>query len=156
MRDINYGFPALEHRYQVLGGTDPVTLPDADLFDISAKLIDIYGPQYAPHPRQESLMRLNNISDQHFLSGKEEADAFTRRAYVQLHQSTLRKVDVIHNIAERELSGMLRTRLGWWQRNGSSVTGLVEAVTDTWVYKVLGFIGIVASIASWARPGSGS
>jgi hypothetical protein len=35
MRDANYGFPAIEHRYRVLGGTS-VQLHESKLFDLSA------------------------------------------------------------------------------------------------------------------------
>lgn len=149
MRDINYGFAAIAHRYSVLGGT-PLHLPEANLFDLASLLIDIYSPRYASHPRLENLMDLNGISKQHFLSGAEEAAAFVAKEYVKLHQSTLRKVDVIHNIALREWDGTLRTRASWRDQFGTTVGGWVEAVTDTWAFKLAGGIGIVASVVSVA------
>lgn len=145
MRDINYGFPAIAHRYSVLKGT-PLQLPEANLFDLAALLIDIYGTRYVSHPRLENLMELNGISKQHFLSGAEEAVAFVAKEYVKLHQSTLRKVDIIHNITVREWDGTLRTRARRKDQFGTTIGGWVEAITDTWVFKLAGGIGIVASI----------
>ena len=49
MRDINYGFPAIEHRYRVLGG-NPVIIDDDKKLDLARLLIDIYGVGYAGHP----------------------------------------------------------------------------------------------------------
>jgi hypothetical protein len=42
MRDINYGFAAIEHRHRALGGT-PVIIDDDKKIDLSRVLIDIYG-----------------------------------------------------------------------------------------------------------------
>ena len=43
------------------------------------------------------------------MDGKAEAEAFERKEYVKLHQSTLRKVDVLSNIVERTANGSLKT-----------------------------------------------
>jgi hypothetical protein len=51
MRDINYGFQAIERRHKVLGGTPPQRLPEERKFDLARALISIYGVQYAGHPR---------------------------------------------------------------------------------------------------------
>jgi hypothetical protein len=108
MRDMNYGFPAIAHRYKVLGGV-PVDIPESQLIDLARVLIAIYGPAYSGHPRLESLMKKNKISDRDFLVGKEEAEAFECHEYVKLHQSTLRKVDIIGNILSRVENGTLKT-----------------------------------------------
>ena len=60
MRDINYGFAAIEHRYRVLGG-DPAVIPDDSKVDLARVMIDIYGKGYAGHPRLETLMAQNHI-----------------------------------------------------------------------------------------------
>lgn len=90
MRDINYGFPALEHRFTVLKG-NPAHIPDPQLIDLASKLVDIYGRSYAPHPRLENIMEINSITHLHFLPGREEAKAFENKEYVKLHQSTLKE-----------------------------------------------------------------
>ena len=46
MRDINYGFKAIEHRYSVLGGI-PYNIPDEKKIDLARQLINCYGVGYA-------------------------------------------------------------------------------------------------------------
>ena len=108
MRDINYGFPAIAHRYKVLQGK-PEELNENKLVDLSKLLIAIYGKGYIQHPRLKSLIEKNSISDKDFLDGKFEANAFINKQYVKLHQSTLRKVDVLANIVECCANGSLKT-----------------------------------------------
>lgn len=104
MRDINYGFAAIDHRYEVLGGT-PTLVEDARKFDLSRILIDIYGVAYIGNPRLEKLIEKNRMQPRDMMNGAEEAQAFVDGNYVGLHQSTLRKVDLLANIAERARNG---------------------------------------------------
>lgn len=108
MRDINYGFKAIEHRYKVLGG-NPLEISEANLIDLNRLLIDIYGIGYVGHPRLTKIVDLNNVSNKDFLTGADEAQAFLNKEYVKLHFSTLRKVDILANLAERTDQGKLRT-----------------------------------------------
>lgn len=79
MRDINYGFEAIEHRYKVLGEELRSSLfSEERKFDLSRALGQIYGKKYIGHPRLESLVDKNGISRTDFLSGAEEAHAFER------------------------------------------------------------------------------
>ena len=55
MRDMNYGFKAIEHRYSVLGG-EPYKIPDSNKIDLARQLINCYGVGYAGHPRMEKLL----------------------------------------------------------------------------------------------------
>jgi hypothetical protein len=75
MRDINYGFAALEYRYKVLGG-NPIVIDDDKKFDLSRILIDIFGTGYIGHPRIEMLLEKNSIKPLNFMTGKQEAEAF--------------------------------------------------------------------------------
>jgi hypothetical protein len=113
MRDINYGFAAIEHRFRVLHG-DPVVVDDDKKIDLARVLIDIYGVAYIGHPRLENLLAKNSIRPRDFLTGPQEAEAFENRNFVGLHQSTLRKVDVIANIAEPAHERHLKTNTSWW------------------------------------------
>jgi hypothetical protein len=149
MRDINYGFPAIAHRFSVLGGK-PTLIDDNRLFDMARILVAKYGPSYAGHPRLERLMALNHISAKDALPGAEEAKAFENKEYVKLHQSTLRKVDVISNIAEREWNGTLKTNHSWRQQYGTSISGIIEAATDSVPFKVLGLVTIVVTLIAFA------
>lgn len=49
MRDINYGFPALEHRMRVLS-SEPEVLEDSQKVDLARLLIALYGTGYIGHP----------------------------------------------------------------------------------------------------------
>lgn len=45
MRDAKYGFPAIEHRYQVLGG-QPTLIDDSRKFNLASIVIDLYSRTY--------------------------------------------------------------------------------------------------------------
>ena len=123
MRDSNYGFQALEHRYRVLHD-DEVGLYIVDnrnKIDLSGLFIDMYGVSYVGHPRLERLVERNSISDRGFLPGAMEAQAFEDKEFVALHQSTLRKVDILSNIIKRTLDGNLKTNTNWWGMHGGGI-----------------------------------
>jgi hypothetical protein len=132
MRDINYGFAALEHRFQVLGGI-PVAMLEENLHDLSRILISLYGVGYIGHPRLEKLMEKNAITPKDFLVGGEEAKAFESGEYVKLHQSTLRKVDVLANMAERAENGTLLTNATWWEMHGGTLAAISEWLREHWI-----------------------
>ena len=100
MRDINYGFAAIEHRHRVLGG-QPVVIEDDRKIDLACLLVDIYGVDYAAHPGLTALLSRNAVQPKDFLNGKKESQAFENRNFVALPQSTLRKVDILADILER-------------------------------------------------------
>jgi hypothetical protein len=141
MRDINFGFAAIEHRHRVLGG-EPFVVEDNKKVDLARQLIDIYGPGYAGHPRLESLLALNGIRPLDFMTGAQEAQAFEDRNFVGLHQSTLRKVDVIANILARAQDRNLRTKTTWWEMHGGRLRGIW-----TWIVENKTF-ALFASVAS--------
>ena len=145
MRNINYGFEAINHRYQVLGGR-PIQINDNQKIDLARLFIDIYGRQYSEHPRFESLYRKNNITMTSFLSGKEEADAFDNCDYVALHQSTLRKVDNMHSVLSLAVEGDLKTKSNILQIYGISPKGIFYAAKENWIVALLLFL--VASISA--------
>jgi hypothetical protein len=141
MRDINFGFAAIEHRHRVLGG-DPVVVEDERKIDLSRLLIDIFGVGYIGHPRLESLLAKNSVRPLDFLTGAQEAVAFDQRNFVGLHQSTLRKVDVLANIADRAHDRHLKTSTTWWEMHG----GRVRAASN-WLVENK-WIALAASAAS--------
>lgn len=149
MRDINYGFPAIEHRFRVLRG-EPYLIPENDRIDLARLLISIYGVSYIGHPRLESLMKKNHISAPDFLNGQQEAEAFEQRDYVKLHQSTLRKVDVMGNIVGRAASETLETNSTWWEQNGGYLRAGSEALKEHWLVSsfliIFGLIGTLFTI----------
>lgn len=114
MRDENYGFEAIKRRYQVLQGKHLQEINESKLFDLSRLLGGIYGWDYIGHHRLESLVRKNNMTDTGFLTGKQEADAWDNRQFLDLHRSTLRKVDLFADIVGRIQNRSLKTDAGKW------------------------------------------
>jgi hypothetical protein len=121
MRDENYGFYALEHRYRVLGGT-PFELQDNRKVDLARELVTLYGRQYAPHTSA---------------SGR-KGRIFSIVEYLKLHQSTLRKLDIFSNIFERTHDKTLKTTASWMDVYGISPTYLIEQIKNHWL--VMAFI----------------
>ena len=140
MRDINYGFAALEHRLSVLGG-NPAKIEESKKFDLSKALVTLYGRGYSEHPRMESLMKLNSMTAMDFLSGKDEAEAFQEARYIELHKSTLRKVDTLCSFLEGAIRGDLKTRARWHEKY--DLYDLAGLAKDHWV-------GVVVSVLAAA------
>lgn len=143
MRDINYGFQAIEHRYRVLGGA-PYEVENVRKHDLARLLIAVYGANYTGHPRLESIVDRNSITRLAFMNGQEEADAFEQGNYVGLHQSTLRKVDIIANLAERADRRSLKTNAHWWTVHGGSIRAVLDWLAT---HPLLIVIASIASIA---------
>lgn len=136
MRDINYGFKAIEHRYSVLGGI-PYNIPDEKKIDLAHQLINCYGVGYAGHPRMEKLLEQNDIKAKDYLNGSQEAAAFANKEYVKLHMSTLRKVDVFSNILNRAINNTLKVNSKWTEIYGISIQGILNYCKDTWWIQIL-------------------
>lgn len=146
MRDIGYGFPAINHRFEVLGGK-PKVIADEKKFDLADKLKIVYGNSYIEHPRFEKLIDKNSISKKDFLNGSEEAKAFKDKEYIKLHHSTLRKINAMHDILEKVLDKNLKTNSKKKEIYGLSPQGLFEMLKENWIFNiVLLFLG---GIASW-------
>jgi hypothetical protein len=136
MRDINYGFEALENRLIVLGG-QPFQLSDDNKIDIARVLIEKFGVQYIGHPRLVKLIEKNSISNKNLLTGDEEAKSFDNKEYVKLHQSTLRKVDVIDSILKTTVEGNLKTNATLRQIYGLTPQGIFELIKDHWLWSLI-------------------
>lgn len=151
MRDINYGFPAIAHRHKVLKGK-PEEIDDSKLVDLSRLLIAIYGNHYIPHPRLVRLIEKNLISNKDFLDGKAEAEAFEKKEYVKLHQSTLRKVDVISNIVERAANNSIKTNSKTKDVYGDYLTAFSELIKENpLISGVIALIGLVSAVISFFK-----
>jgi len=140
MRDINYGFEAIQYRATVLGIKKPFEVSDDKKFDLARILIDIYGKKYADHPRLVSILQQNNISSKNWLNGDEEAVAFENKEFVKLHQSTLAKVDVFESIIKLTAEGQLKTKSKLKDIYGLSPQGIFELVKDNWLYSLIFFL----------------
>lgn len=146
MRDINYGFEALENRFIVLH-EQPYQLNDDNKIDLARVIIEMFGVQYIGHPRLIKLIEKNNISAKNMLTGDAEAKAFDSKEYVKLHQSTLRKVDVIENILKRTVEGDLKTNATLRQIYGLTPQGVYELIKDHWLWSLI--ISIIMLFLGW-------
>lgn len=149
MRNINFGFQAIEHRYKVLGGR-PYQIEDDRKIDLAKLLINIYSVRYASHGehgRLHTVCKINSIKAKDMLTGKEEALAFQKKEYIKLHQSTLRKVDVMSNLLERVLDGSLKTQSSWLDKNGIHPIIFLQLAKEHWmIASILGCITFAGTI----------
>lgn len=155
MRDDNYGFSALEHRFRVLGG-NPVIIQDNKKFDLARELITLFGLRYAPHTsisgrrgRLMSIIELNKISDTDALEGAAEAAAFVRGEFIKLQQSTLRKVDVLANIFDRTHDKNLKTCASFMDKYGIHPVALLEIAKGNPM--VTGLIFLAGALTAFVR-----
>lgn len=157
MRDNNYGFYAIEHRYRVLGGT-PYELQDANKHDLARIMVALYGRQYAPHEdstgrkgRIMSLAELNRVSGEDALTGQQEAAAYVAGDFLAMHRSTLRKLDMFANFFDRTHQKTLKTNSTWMDRVGVHPVAIVEwAKTHP---AVSGIIFIAAVLGAFLKIG---
>ena len=136
MRDINYGFEAIENRFSVLGG-EPFHIQDSNKIDLARELINKYGVNYIGHPRLVKLLEKNSIATLDLLGGAEEAKAFDDKEYVKLHQSTLRKVDVMDGILKHSVEEALKVNTKWYQKYGLTPQGIYEMIKDNWLWSLI-------------------
>jgi hypothetical protein len=102
------------------------------------------------------LVRLNALTDMNFLTGAEEAAAFTDRKFVRLHQSTLRKVSCITTIIDLAAAGKLKTRASWKEKAGFEVAAVPLFVKDHWVVALIGLVASVSGIVGVSVKDCGS
>lgn len=110
MSSSDYGFEAIERRYEFIGQGKPYCVSRDRTFDLDDLIAHRYGKEYADHPRFYSLAVLNGLSLRHALKGAEEADAAARGDHAGVKRSTASKVRTIAALAERYLTGLLVTK----------------------------------------------
>jgi len=142
MRDINYGFEAINHRYETLQGK-PIELIRQNKVDLSKLIKDIFGDNYAKHPRLENLMRKNQVSYDQFLKGAKEAEAFDNKEYTKFHQSTLIKTHILEKLFERVAEGRLKTESTIKDIYGLSPQGFFELAKDNWIAWVISTLIVI-------------
>ena len=150
MRDGNYGFQAIAQRLMVLGEQPCATVPEEKKQDLSRMLISIYGKNFSSHPRLESIIDKNNIRPLDFLSGEREAAAFENKEFVKLYQSTLRKSDILANIAQLAYEGQLKTNATWRDFYGCYWSCFKETIKEHWIISLIGLISSIAGLIAAA------
>jgi hypothetical protein len=143
MRNLTYGFESLENRYKVLGGKKTHHIPSKQRYDLSKLLIEKYGENYISHQRLYELVALNDITDNHLLKGEEEANAFTDKEYFKLHQSTLRKVDILDTILKKNYTGSLKTKSNFIKIYGLTPQGIFEMIKENWLWNLIYAIAMI-------------
>ncbi|EGO5844401.1 hypothetical protein [Enterococcus faecalis] len=143
MRDSNYGFKALEHRYEVLGGT-PTLVNDRNKIDLARLFIKMYGKGYASNPRIKSLAEQNKIHPKDILFGKEESDAFENKEFIKLSFSTASKVDLFSNFLIAAIDNKLKVLSNKRQIYGTDIRGLSDIVKNSpWLSTVFWLINLL-------------
>ncbi len=145
MRDSNYGFPAIYHRCHLHDVTPP-EIPPANLIDLARILSDIYGGKFIGHPKLETLMKRNKITDLGYIDGAGEATAFAKGEYVALHRSTLRKVHTFETILSRIDAKTLDTDYRWRDIYGQSPKDIIIYLKEHWGYTALAMCALAASL----------
>ena len=124
MRDISYGFAAIEHRYRVLGGK-PIAIAEDRKFDLARALVSLYGVGYIGHPRLETLVQKNSITDMGFL-------------------------DILANIFGRTADGSLKTNASWIDKYGAHPRVFVELIREHWLWSAVVIITVITGLAGRA------
>lgn len=151
MRDTVFGFHALEQRFKVLGGT-PVIIDDDKKVDLAYLFKKMYGGGYIDNPHIEKLLELNNLTPHRFLTGKQEADAFSSGHYHELSMSTSSKVNSFSTFLTLAINDDLKTNIPNWKIRGTNLVGLLATFQEsTWgkiVFWVINLIvgGIIGAI----------
>lgn len=144
MRDSNYGFEAINNRIRILKGI-PFEINDDLKFDFPRILGQIYTYGYEKNQPKGRLLNLasrNKISTDQSLTGQEEADAFTRKDYLPLHISTLKKVDIIESIIHRTENSELKVNSTKKDIFGLTISGIFSIVKETpWLLIIVSIIG---------------
>jgi hypothetical protein len=142
MKNINYGFEAIAHRYRVLGG-EPIHIDNEKKINLAKLLYDIYGTNYIEKPRLYKIIKLNNLKEKDLLDGKEEAEAFKNNDFVKLHRSTLKKVDAMYNLLDLAYLNKLKTKASFLDKNG----GILMVIPN--LIKENPFISTFITISGW-------
>lgn len=152
MRNVVYGFEHLEHRYRVLTGQEPPSIPVEVRINLNDVLKNRYGGDYAKDPKMQSLMELNGERVQGFLSGKEESEAFKGRDFIRMNTSTIAKVGFFSYVISSALSGKLKTEgSGFF----NALDRLLESRRARVVAALSAVVGLVASVVQiiiWVVP----
>jgi hypothetical protein len=135
MRNSNFGFEAISNRYKILDGK-PFIIDEDRRYDFPRILSKIYTHKYEedfPDGRLLNLANRNSIDTRDALKGKDEALAFDNKQYLELHKSTLRKLDIIDYIIDRTYKNELIVVSKRKDIYGYTIPGIIEIVKNNWI-----------------------
>lgn len=136
MRDNNYGFSAIEHRFKVLGGT-PEIITDDKKIDLALLLKNLYGQNYIKDPKMLNILEKNNIFPKNFLSGEEESTAFNSKDFYKLSMSTSSKVRAFSNIIDLAIDNDLKTNTPKMKLYGTGIKARFLSFKETVVGTII-------------------
>jgi len=125
---------------------NPFKVSDDRKLDFAIALIDIYSKAYSGHGeygRFYNLIKINEITSRAMLNGKQEADAFEDEHFIELHQSTLRKVNCLSDILYKTLDKSLITEATFKDIYGIYPKAIVEYIKEHWLWSLLVMIAII-------------
>ena len=108
MRKADFGFQALAQRARRYG-IEPVDIPVERLFDLAEHLKEVYGDDFAPHPRFGNALALNGFSRPDLLDKEAAQAAWRRGEYARLLTSLSCKVDGIADMWRLTVLGEFKT-----------------------------------------------
>lgn len=115
MKNATYGFQHIEHRYSVLFQQEiPSKIDIENRINIHDLLTEKYGGDYANEPYMVNLMDINNGKRRDFLTGKEEVEAFQKKDFLAMHNSTLCKVKFFQYVIKQMLANKLIVTSKLW------------------------------------------
>lgn len=116
MTSMNYGFDALEHRYEVLTRTRPYHISEDKRYNLSKLIAFEYGKDYADDPKMKNLIILNwGKLPRDYLEGQDEIEAFENKDYIKMHKSTIEKVKFFRYIFIKLLHKEVKTKKKNWK-----------------------------------------
>jgi hypothetical protein len=141
MRNLTFGFEHLEHRYRSLCKNEPPSVPIEVRLNLNDILSERYGSDYANDPKMKNLMLLNGERDLRFLEGHQEAEAFVKREFIRMHNSTICKVEFFRRVIRLAINGKLHTA-------GNGILVRIDRLLESRAARVLAFVAAVAGIVS--------
>ncbi len=107
-----FGFNHLARRLASLQGAEPEPTPaPARFFDLNQHLQDVFGHDYAPHPRFPRCIEMNKIEVANLLTAEQAADAFAAKNFEAMRMNSAAKCKAIAAILEKAANGELITGL---------------------------------------------
>lgn len=142
MKNINFGFEAIEHRYEVLGGQNFIEIPTKQRVDVSSIFVELYGDEYIEPPEFYNLLG-KNFNNEHpdLLPGSSEVEAFDNKEFVKMHKSTLVKTNKIAHLIRLANDNKLKV-------SKKNLLLFIEERLAHPLLGVLGLIGVILSIVS--------
>ncbi|WP_299135273.1 hypothetical protein [uncultured Tenacibaculum sp.] len=147
MNSSDYGFEAINTRYQILSNSsDVIDIKDKYKFDLSQILKLIYTKSYAEHGELGKLFTLKDINKYDsikIISGKEEAEEFQFKNWNKIQSSTQAKVNIFKKIVDDINTKNLKTNSKWFKTYGISLKGIAEAINNNIYLRILWWIILV-------------